>query len=584
MESDIQITRKIPLKHIEEIATSVGILKEELYQYGNTKGKISLKILNRLKNKPNGKLIVVTAINPTPLGEGKTVNTIGLSLALAKMHKKVFTCLRQPSMGPVFGIKGGAAGGGYSQVIPMEDININLTGDIHMVTAAHSLGAAALDARLFHETSLGYQRFETLTNKKSLKINKNKIFWNRVVDINDRSLRNIQIGLPQKKTLKNINGVPRYTKFDISVASELMAILALSNDLQDMRKKIGKIVMALNINDEPITTEDLEVAGSMTVIMKDAIMPTLMQTTEYTPCLIHSGPFANIAHGNSSIIADKIALKLSDYVITEAGFGSDMGFEKFCNIKTRYSKIPPNAAIIVCTVRALKSHSGNFKIIPGEPLDKKITSENIESLLLGMENLKAHIKHVMNYNIPAIVAINRFPTDTDNEINLIRAKAIEFGAYGAAESKVHILGGNGGKELANIIINACNNNTTSNFKMLYEDNISLFDKIKKICNTVYGTNNIEYSEDAKKQLKIYDHKYRKLPICMAKTQYSISHDPKLKGCPKNFIFPIKEIRLSAGAEFIYVLTGSIMTMPGFRANPIYTKIDIDKNDNVIGLS
>ena len=584
MKSDIQIASEIKLKPISEIAESIGINKEEFHQYGHVKGKVDPNILKRLKDKPNGKLVIITAINPTPLGEGKTVTTIGTSLAIAKRGKKVFTCLRQPSMGPVFGIKGGAAGGGYSQVIPIEDININLTGDIHAITAAHNLGSAALDARLFHEEKMGYEKFEKRTGIKALKIDKDQIFWKRIVDINDRALRGIQVGLPSPGEEKNNNGIPRYTNFDIAVASELMAILALSDNLQDMRKRIGRAVMAMNIDGEPITTDDLGVAGSMTVIMKETIMPTLMQTTEYTPCFIHSGPFANIAHGNSSIIADKIALKLSDYVVTEAGFGSDMGFEKFCNIKTRCSKIKPNAAVIVCSVRALKTHSGNFKITPGKPLDVKLTTEDIESISAGIDNLAAHIENVKQYNVPAIVAINRFPTDTDNEIKFIKEKAIEFGAYGVAESNVHTLGGNGGLELADIIIKACDDEQKLDFKLLYEDNMSLFDKIKTICNKVYGTNEIEYSDLARKQLTEYDKKYRNFPICMAKTQYSLSHDPDLKCRPKNFVFPIREARLSAGAEFIYILTGAITTMPGFGSNPGYPNIDIDENDNVIGLS
>jgi formate--tetrahydrofolate ligase len=480
VKSDIEIAQATKIKSISEIAVSAGIKPEELEPYGHTKGKVRLEILERFKNKPNGKLVVVTAINPTPLGEGKTVTTIGSSLGLAKIGKKVFTCIRQPSMGPIFGIKGGAAGGGYSQVVPMEDFNINLTGDIHAITAAHNLGAAALDTRLYHEERKDYEDFERRSGWKALKIDKNKISWKRVVDINDRALRSIEIGLPTPGATNNDNGIPRHTNFDISVASELMAILALAENLQDMRKRIGKVVMALNIYGAPITAEDLGVAGSMTVIMKDAIMPTLMQTTEHTPCFVHAGTFANIAHGNSSIIADRIALKLADYVITEAGFGSDMGFEKFCDIKTRYSKINPSAAILVCTVRALKNHSGRFKIVPGKPLDSKLVSEDIESLELGMENLKAHIVNINRFGIPAVVAINRFATDTQKELDLLKKKAIEFGAYKVVESNVHEKGGEGGKELANAIVEACDSPST--FKMLYDDKLSLVEKINKIQN------------------------------------------------------------------------------------------------------
>ena len=581
MKSDIEIAQATKLKSIREIAVSAGIKAEELEPYGHTKGKIRLEILERLKNKPDGKLVVVTAINPTPLGEGKTVTTIGSSLGLARIGKRVFTCIRQPSMGPVFGIKGGAAGGGYSQVVPMEDFNINLTGDIHAITAAHNLGAAALDTRLYHEERKGYKDFEIRSGLKALKIDKNKILWKRVVDINDRALRSIEIGLSSPGTTDNDNGVPRHTNFDISVASELMAILALSENLQDMRKKIGKVVMALNINGAPVTAEDLGVAGAMTVIMKDTIMPTLMQTTEHTPCFIHAGPFANIAHGNSSIIADRIALKLADYVITEAGFGSDMGFEKFCDIKTRYSGINPSAAVVVCTVRALKSHSGRFQIVPGKPLDLKLISEDLESLELGIENLKAHIVNINKFGIPAIVAINRFATDTQKEVNLIKKKAIEFGAYKVAESNVHGQGGDGGKELAHAIVEACDK--PSKFKMLYDDNLSLIEKINKICTEVYSAGGVEYSDLAKKQLALYQKMYGHLPVCMAKTQYSLSHDPNFKGWPKEFMIPVREVCISAGAGFIYVLTGAISTMPGLGTNPSYTKIDIDAKGNIVGL-
>jgi len=581
MKSDIEIAQATKLKSISEITKSVGIKPEEFEPYGHTKGKVRLEILERLKNKSNGKLVVVTAINPTPLGEGKTVTTIGASLGLAKIGKKVFTCIRQPSMGPVFGIKGGAAGGGYSQIIPMEDFNINLTGDIHAITAAHNLGAAAIDSRLYHEERRGYEDFEKRSGLKPLKIDKSRIFWKRVVDINDRALRSIEVGLPTSGATDNDNGVPRHTSFDISVASELMAILALSESLQDMRKKIGRIIMALNIDGEPVTAEDLGVAGSMTVIMKDTIMPTLMQTTEYTPCFIHAGPFANIAHGNSSIIADRVALKLADYVMTEAGFGSDMGFEKFCNIKARYSGLNPDAAVIVCTIRALKNHSGRFKIVPGKPLDPKLLSEDIESLKIGIENLKAHVLNINRFGIPAVVAINRFVTDTRKEIDFLKEKAIEFGAYRVTESNVHKHGGEGGKELAYAIVEACNK--PSKLKMLYDNNLSLVEKINKICIEVYGAGGVEYSGLAKKQLAFYQQKYGRLPVCMAKTQYSLSHDPNFKGWPKDFIIPVREVFLSAGAGFVYVLTGAISTMPGLGTNPGYTRIDIDANGNIIGL-
>ena len=581
MKSDIQIAQKARLEPIEDIASNAEILANELEPYGHTKAKVHLSIIERLKDKKNGKLIVVTAITPTPLGEGKTVTTIGASLGMAKIGKKVFTCIRQPSMGPVFGIKGGAAGGGHSQVVPMEDFNLNLTGDIHAISAAHNLGAAALDTRLFHESRRGYEDFEKRSGLKALRIDKHKISWKRVVDQNDRALRNIIVGVQSPGTKSNQNGVLRNTGFDITVASELMAILALASDLQDMRKRFGKVVMALNEDGKPITAEDLKVAGAMTVIMHDAIMPTLMQTLEHTPCFIQAGPFANIAHGNSSIVADNIALKLADYVITEAGFGSDMGFEKFCNIKARISGNAPSAAVIVCTIRALKSHSGRFTVIPGRPLDKKLVSKDLESLELGICNLKAHIEHVNKYGVPAVVAINRFETDDPEEIEFVRKKALEFGAFKVAESNVHAKGGEGGKELAHAIVEACD--TESKFKMLYKDELPLVEKITKIAKTVYGASGVKFSDLAAKQLKSFQKKYGHLPVCMAKTHLSLSHDPKLKGTPKDFIVPVREVFLSAGAGFIYALAGTISTMPGLGSNPSYMKVDIDKKGNIVGL-
>ncbi len=581
MKSDIEIAQAATLRPIEEVALNAGVLKQELEPYGHTKGKVSLDIIDRLKDKPNGKLIVVTAITPTPLGEGKTVTTIGASLGMAKIGKKVFTCIRQPSMGPVFGIKGGAAGGGYSQVVPMEDFNLNLTGDIHAISAAHNLGAAALETRLFHEVRRGYESFEKRSGLKALRIDMDKISWKHVVDQNDRALRGIEIGLQSPGTKHNENGIPRRTAFDITVASELMAILALAENLQDMRKRFGKVVMALDEDGHPITAEDLKVAGAMAVIMKDAIKPTLMQTLEDTPCFVHAGPFANIAHGNSSIIADRIALKLADYVITEAGFGSDMGFEKFCDIKTRYSGNSPSAAVVVCTVRALKSHSGRFKIVPGRPLDEKLVTKDLESLEMGIENLRAHIEHVNKYGIPAVVAINQFATDDPEEIEYLRKKAIEFGAFKVAVSTVHPNGGEGGKDLAQAIVEACD--AESNFKMLYEDDLPLVDKIRKISQEVYGAGDIELSDLAKGQLEFFQQKYGNLPICMAKTHLSLSHDPKLKGAPKGFTIPVREAFLSAGAGFVYVMAGSITTMPGLGSNPSYMKVDLDKKGNIVGL-
>ncbi len=581
MKSDLEIAQAASLRSIEEIAANAGIETNELEPYGRTKAKVNLSVLERLKNKKNGKLVVVTAVTPTPLGEGKTVTTIGASLGMAKIGKKIFTCIRQPSMGPVFGIKGGAAGGGYSQVIPMEEFNLNLTGDIHAISAAHNLGAAALDTRLYHEQRKGYEDFEKRTGMKALKIDPKTITWKRVVDMNDRTMRNIEIGLPAPGTKKNTNGVPRPSGFDITVASELMAILALAEDLQDMRKRFGKVVMAQNEDGESITADDLGVAGAMTVIMRDAIKPTLMQTVEHTPCFVHAGPFANIAHGNSSIVSDRIALKLADYVITEAGFGSDMGFEKFCDIKTRASGNAPSAAVIVTTLRALKMHSGRFKIVPGRPLDDGLVRTNIEALNEGLCNLEAHIKNVTQYGIPAIVAINRFSTDSQEEVDYLREKALKSGAFRVAESNVHAHGGEGGIELAEAIVEACDQD--SNFELLYGDDMTLEDKIKKVCTNVYGAASINLSPVAKEQLAKLQKTHGHLPVCMAKTHLSLSHNPELKGAPSHYEIPIREMVLSAGAGFVYILAGSISTMPGLGSKPSYLNVDINKQGNIVGL-
>jgi formyltetrahydrofolate synthetase len=582
MLSDLEITQSIEFKNILEIASSSGIDEKYVIPYGKHKGKIDLKILEDFKDKEDGKLICVTAITPTPLGEGKTVTTIGTSLGLNKIGKRVFTCIRQPSMGPIFGIKGGAAGGGYAQVGPMEDINLHLTGDIHAISAAHNLGAAALDSRLYHEERKGYEDFENRTGMKALKIDHSTITWKRVVDMNDRALRGMKIGMQSAGTKCNLNGVPRESAFDITVASELMAILALAVDLKDMRNRIGKIVMAHSIDGKPITAEDLKVAGAMTVVMRDAIQPTLMQTTEYTPCFVHAGPFANIAHGNSSIIADKIALKLADYVVTEAGFGADMGYEKFCDIKTRYSKKDPSAVVLVATLRSLKMHSGDFKIIPGKELVRGLVEENMEALQKGICNLKRHVEFVTSTGVPVVVAINKFATDSDKEVEYVKKMAKEFGAFDAVVSTVHPEGGEGGKELAEAIVKACEKE--SNFNFLYPNELSLKDKIEKIATEVYKAGKVVFQEKAIEQLsKLEAEGYGELPVCMAKTPLSISHDPNLKGAPEGFDFPVKEVHLSAGAEFVYVLAGTIQTMPGLGSKPSYMNIDIDENGEIIGL-
>ena len=563
MKSDIEIAQAAKLRPITEIAKQIGINEDELELYGKYKAKIELSILERLKNKPNGKYIDVTAITPTPLGEGKTVTTIGLSLGLAKIGKRVSTCIRQPSLGPVFGIKGGAAGGGYSQVVPMEDFNLHLTGDVHAVGLAHNLCAAFLDNHIFKGNKLN--------------IDINNILWRRVVDVSDRALRNIEIGLGGKD-----DGIPRKSGFDITVASEVMAILALTSDLKDLRKRLGKIVVAFTADGKPVTAEDLKVAGAMAVLLKDAIKPTLMQTLEHTPCFVHAGPFANIAHGNNSIIADRIALKLNEYVVTESGFGADCGAEKFFNIKCRVSGLVPNAVVVVCSVRALKMHSGDFKVVAGKPLSEDLLRENVDAVERGACNLEKQIENMKQFGIPVVVAINKFTFDTKNEIEAIRKKAIAAGAEDAVLSEVWEKGGEGGKDLAVAVDKAANKQ--SNFKFLYELNIPIKQKIEVIAKKIYGAKDVQYEPEAEKNIDLYTKLgYDKLPICMAKTHLSLSHDPLLKGRPTGFTLPVRDVRASIGAGFLYPLCGSMRTMPGLPSEPAGERIDLDENGKVIGL-
>lgn len=563
MKTDIEIARGVKLKPIVEIAEKIGIREDELELHGKYKAKVELSILQRMKDNPNGKYIDVTAITPTPLGEGKTVTTIGLSLGLAKIGKRVSTCIRQPSLGPVFGIKGGAAGGGYSQVVPMEDFNLHLTGDVHAVGLAHNLCAAFLDNSLYHGNKLN--------------IDPSQILWRRVVDVSDRSLRNITIGQGSKE-----DGVTRQTGFDITVASEVMAILALASDLKDLRKRLGSIVVAFTYDGNPVTTEDLKVAGAMAVLLKDAIKPTLMQTTEHTPCFVHAGPFANIAHGNNSIIADKIALKLNDYVVTESGFGVDCGAEKAFNIKCRIGGLVPSAVVIVCSVRALKMHSGRFKVVAGKPLSEKLLKEDISAVEEGAVNLKKHIENIRLFALPVVVAINRFTTDTDKEIETVRKIALASGADDAVVSDVWSKGGEGGIDLARAVVKAANE--PSHFKFLYELDEPITKKIEKIATCVYGAAKVEYSPEALKKIELYTKLgYDKFPICMAKTHLSLSHDPELKGTPTGFTIPIRDIRVAAGAGFLYPLCGQMRTMPGLPSNPAGAHIDLDDNGNVVGI-
>lgn len=563
MLSDIEIAQKAKLKHIGEIARKIGIKESEYELYGNHKAKISLDIIKRLKDRPSGKYIDVTAITPTPLGEGKTVTTIGLSMTLNKIGASSIVCIRQPSLGPVFGIKGGAAGGGYSQVVPMEDFNLHLTGDVHAVSIAHNLCAAFLDNSVFKGNKLD--------------IDPDSIIWRRVVDISDRFLRNITVGEGSSE-----DGSPRKSGFDITVASEVMAILALTENLKDLRKRLGNMVLAYTNKGKPVTAENIKVAGAMAVLLKDAIKPTLLQTLEHTPCLVHAGPFANIAHGNSSIIADRIALKLCDYVVTESGFGADCGAEKFFDIKCRMSGLKPDAVVMVATIRALKMHSGRFKVVAGKPLEKELTSEHIDSVIEGSANLKKHIENVKGFGVPVVVVVNRFTTDTDREINAVKKIAKECGAFDAVVSDLWKRGSIGGRDLAKAVIRAADQ--PSKFRFLYPLQASIKEKIETIAKKIYGAKDVSYSDLAEEKIQKYTKAgYGKLPICMAKTHLSLSHDPKLKGAPTGFTLPIRDIRASVGAGFLYPLCGEMRTMPGLPSIPAGTKIDLLPNGKITGL-
>jgi methylenetetrahydrofolate dehydrogenase (NADP+)/methenyltetrahydrofolate cyclohydrolase/formyltetrahydrofolate synthetase len=617
--SDIEIAQAARMKPIGEVAEELGLLPEELELYGPYKAKVKLSVLNRLKDVPDGQYIDVTAITPTPLGEGKTTTTVGLSQALgAHLGYRVFTCIRQPSQGPTFGIKGGAAGGGYSQVVPMEEFNLHLTGDIHAITAANNLMAAAIEARMLHESEAtdeqlfnrlcpvdkkGKRRFglgllgrlkklgiekndpDTLTAEERsrlvrLDINPETLTWRRVMDTSDRFLRGITVGKGPEEA-----GHERETGFDIAVASEIMAILALTTGLADMRERIGKIVVALNKQGEPVTAEDLGVAGALTVLMKDTIKPNLMQTLEGTPVFVHAGPFANIAHGNSSIIADKIALKLADYVVTESGFGADIGMEKFFDIKCRASGLLPSVVVLVATVRALKMHGGGPKVVAGKQLDAAYTDENLDLLGKGLGNLLHHIGIARKYGIPVVVAVNRFATDSPAELELIRKVAIEQGgAEDAVVANHWEMGGEGAVDLARAVVKAASK--PRNFRFLYPLDLSIKEKIETIAREVYGADGVDYSPEAEAQIADYTRLgFDRLPICMAKTHLSLSHDAALKGVPKGFRVPVREIRASVGAGFLYPLIGKMSTMPGLPTRPAFFDIDIDlETEQIIGLS
>ncbi|QIJ87220.1 formate--tetrahydrofolate ligase [Vibrio coralliilyticus OCN008] len=582
MLSDIEICRSQTLHPIDRIAENAGLLPTEYQSQGKHKAKVSLNALNRLEDNKTGKLVLVTAITPTPLGEGKTVTTIGLAQGLAKINQSVMACIRQPSMGPVFGVKGGAAGGGYSQVAPMEELNLHLTGDIHAVTAAHNLAAAALDARIYHEQRNGYQDFEQRSGLKALRIDSERVVWKRVMDHNDRALRMVTIG--RNENGKQFNGIEREDGFDISAASELMAVLALSSDLKDLRQRIGRIVLAYNIEGEPVTTEDLDVAGAMTVCMKDAIEPTLMQTLEGVPTLVHAGPFANIAHGNSSIIADNIATKLCDYTVTEGGFGSDMGFEKACNIKAQVAGKAPDCAVVVATLRGLKANSGLYNFKPGQALPESLFEQDDSALAAGFENLRWHINNVNKYGIPAVVAINRFPQDSEQELQQLAEMIKNLpNNVEVAISEGFTQGGTGTVELAQKVVKQCQQG--SQFSPLYRFEQTTEEKMMAVAESGYGAASITLSEKAKQQLAEFKQQgFDHLAICLAKTPLSISTDSSVKGAPTHFDVPVRELKLCAGAGFIYALCGNVMTMPGLPEKPAFMNLDLDDNGNIIGLS
>lgn len=555
MLTDIEIAQNAKMLPIEKIAQKLGIDRCELELYGDYKAKIKDCVYDRVKENPDGKLVLVTAINPTPAGEGKTTITVGLGQALEKIGKKAIIALREPSLGPVMGIKGGAAGGGYSQVVPMEDINLHFTGDMHAITAANNLLSAAIDNHI-HQGN-------------ELKIDARRIVWKRCMDMNDRALRQIVVGLGGKP-----NGFPREDGFNITVASEVMAILCLSSDINDLKERLGRILAAYDMEGKPVTAKDLQVHGAMTLLLKDAIKPNLVQTLENTPCLIHGGPFANIAHGCNSLKATRLALKLSDYVVTEAGFGADLGAEKFFDIKCRYGKLKPDAVVLVATVRALKYNGGVKR--------EELAREDIGALELGIANLQKHIENIRKFGVPVLVAINHFSTDTRQELDLIKNKCAQWGVE-AALTNVFTEGGKGGIDLAEKLCELVSRQPSS-FKPLYDLDLSIKEKIEIINREIYGGKDVAFTDKALKELKLIESMgYGDLPVCMAKTQYSLTDNPALLGRPEGFTLTVKEVRLSAGAGFVVALTGEIMTMPGLPKTPGANKIDIDKNGRITGL-
>jgi len=561
--SDLEIARRAHLKPVDDIASAMGLGMHLLEPYGEQVVKIKLAAIAELADAPRAKYVVVTAITPTPLGEGKTTTTVGLGQAFRHIGKRATIAIRQPSMGPTFGIKGGAAGGGYSQVVPMEVLNLHLTGDMHAVTAAHNMLAAIMDNHLFQGNALG--------------LDLNEITWRRVLDVNDRALRNIVIGLGPKA-----DGVTRQTGFDITAASEVMATLALSTSLADLRQRLGRIVVGYTAAGSPVTAEELKAAGSMAVILREAIKPNLLQTMENTPVLVHAGPFGNIATGNSSVVADLIGIHTGDFLVTEAGFGADMGAERFFNIKCRTSGLVPDAAVVVATVRALKAHSGKYKVVAGKPLPPELLAENPGDVLAGAANLRKQLENVALHGVPPVVAINAFPTDHPSEHAAIREVADEMGVRSAVCT--HFAdGGRGAAELAEAVAEAAGE--PNRFQLLYPDEASLREKIETVATRVYGADGVSYAPLAARQLDTYERAgFGHLPVCIAKTHLSISSDPALKGAPTGWTLPVREVRASAGAGFVYPICGDMRTMPGLSGNPAAAHIDLDENGEIVGLS
>lgn len=556
MLTDIEIAQNADMKPITEIAHSLGIDNDDIEPYGHYKAKLSENLFKKLDSEPDGKLILVTAINPTPAGEGKTTVSVGLAEAMSLTGRKTVLALREPSLGPVFGIKGGAAGGGYSQVVPMEDINLHFTGDMHAITAANNLLCAVIDNHM--------------QQGNALRIDQRRIMFRRCMDMNDRALRNVIVGLGGK-----INGIPREDSFQITVASEIMAILCLASDLADLKKRFGNILVAYNIDGEPVYARDLGVDGAMTALMKDALKPNLVQTLENNPALIHGGPFANIAHGCNSVRATKLALKLGDYCITEAGFGSDLGAEKFFDIKCRFAGLKPSCTVIVATIRALKYNGGVPK--------NELTEENTEALSKGMANLKVHIENMRKFGVPAVVAINRFHTDTDAEIKIIKDFCKEMNIE-VSLAEVFSHGGEGGRELADMVCRTIENNPENNFAPIYDEKLPLKEKIETVAKEIYRADGVVYTQKAEKALaEIEKLGFSDVPVCIAKTQYSLSDDPSKLGKPENFKITVRDVKISAGAGFAVVYTGDVMTMPGLPKAPAALRIDCDENGNISGL-